>query len=603
VLTAGTGISLTDGGAGGNLTISNTGAGQSSSWVDTGAGIYTTASVAIDPRGRVATVDGSDTFFYVSGSIGNKFKSVFGGDVVASGSITSQQGFTGSLTQLTSGLPYIVGLGTVSITTNSLGQVIISGSSSGGGGSNTVTGSGGTVVTLVGSVYTVSSSIYADKFSSYLVTSASTNPEARIIAAGTNITLVDNGPGGTLTINAATGSSAANSNFWSDSGNGIFATSSVAIDPSGHPASAQGSDVIFYVSGTRGLLPGIVNRHVGLFGADVFSSGSISAINGFTGSLTQLVNGLPYLIALGSITITTNSLGQVIISGSGGSSGATTVTGTGGTLVTNVGSAYTVSSSVGADLYASYLTVSGSGFDPNGRIFTAGSNITLVDNGPGGSLIISAIASGTTTNVTGAGGSSVSQVGSTYTVSSSIGADIFASYLLVSSNGNDTKARVLTAGSNVTFSDSGPGGNLTINASTGSSGASSGFSVVPLSSCVSSTGNDATNAKKVGGISFNATSWSQLKNTSTIKFHMLLETTNASNVASGSLMMYTGIGSPQTIAVLSTSSLNTADLFTDVSSFFRSGSNPGIFLALLNLTTNNGTDFATSTSAWLEITP
>jgi len=80
-LVSGSGIKITDAGAGSNITVS------------------------ID-NGVVATLSGS----------------TFSGPVVANG------GLTGSLTRVSAGVPYILGLGSVTVTTNSSGQVLISGS-------------------------------------------------------------------------------------------------------------------------------------------------------------------------------------------------------------------------------------------------------------------------------------------------------------------------------------------------------------------------------------------------------------------------------------------------------------------------------------------
>ena len=95
VLTAGSGISITDGGAGGNVTIASQ--AYPSPWVDGGHKIKTTGSVAISGGENIyADAAGSDTFFYVSGAIGSRDvttgdassgAAVFGGDVVASGAL------------------------------------------------------------------------------------------------------------------------------------------------------------------------------------------------------------------------------------------------------------------------------------------------------------------------------------------------------------------------------------------------------------------------------------------------------------------------------------------------------------------------------------
>ena len=143
-LVAGSGITFTDTGPGGTLTVASTGGGGGSDfdWIDGGNQIRSTSSVAVSDgtENAFAGQKGTDVYFYVSGTVGGGFaspkKSLFGGDVIGSGSYTSlgPGGFTGSLTQLAGGKgAYIVGLGDVTVTTNSLGQVIVSGSGGGGG--------------------------------------------------------------------------------------------------------------------------------------------------------------------------------------------------------------------------------------------------------------------------------------------------------------------------------------------------------------------------------------------------------------------------------------------------------------------------------------
>jgi len=94
--------------------------------------IYTTGSVVIP--GQLVSVDspydlGSDTFFYVSGSIGStshKKISVFGGDLLSSGSTTALMGLSGSLTKLFDGTSYLIGGNGITISSSSNGPVTIS---------------------------------------------------------------------------------------------------------------------------------------------------------------------------------------------------------------------------------------------------------------------------------------------------------------------------------------------------------------------------------------------------------------------------------------------------------------------------------------------
>jgi hypothetical protein len=95
------------------------------------------------------TFPGADVVFFVSGSIGDQFdkKSVFGGDLVISGSLTipanvievtgsieATLGFSGSLTQLTDGTSYLIAGQNVTIVSQSNGSITISAQGGVGGG-------------------------------------------------------------------------------------------------------------------------------------------------------------------------------------------------------------------------------------------------------------------------------------------------------------------------------------------------------------------------------------------------------------------------------------------------------------------------------------
>lgn len=100
------------------------------SWRDPGNAFVTTGSVTIDSQDRTASQIGSDVFFFVSGSItsssgANRKVTVFGGDTVVSGSVTSVSGLSGSLQRTTDNLSYLVAGANSTITSASNGQVTI----------------------------------------------------------------------------------------------------------------------------------------------------------------------------------------------------------------------------------------------------------------------------------------------------------------------------------------------------------------------------------------------------------------------------------------------------------------------------------------------
>lgn len=76
-----------------------------------------------------------------------------------------------------------------------------------------------------------------------------------------------------------------------------------------------GDDAFFYVSGTIGL-SGLASD-IGVFGGDLLTSGTLFALSGITGSLTNLADGTSYLVAGPNVTITTGSNGSITITASG----------------------------------------------------------------------------------------------------------------------------------------------------------------------------------------------------------------------------------------------------------------------------------------------
>jgi len=140
----------------GQVIISSTASGGSSiNFFDstTAGSVYTTGSFAFRGQELIDSPSdiGTDVFFFVSGSTGNisNQKSLFGGDVVVSGSLFAEgdrlemtgtilatSGFSGSLTKLTDGTSYLVAGSNITIVSQSNGSVRIS---SAGGGSSSLT--------------------------------------------------------------------------------------------------------------------------------------------------------------------------------------------------------------------------------------------------------------------------------------------------------------------------------------------------------------------------------------------------------------------------------------------------------------------------------
>jgi hypothetical protein len=252
----------------GSVVISSTGGGGDSFFSSTTAGsIYTTGSAAFSDQESVDSPadKGTDVFFYVSGTIGSKDGAtaglaLFGGDVVVSGSMFTE----GNRFEMT---------GTLEVTN----------------------GISGSLTQLTDGT-------------SYLV-------------EGSNITIASQS-NGSIVISSTGGG---DSFFSSTTAGSIYTTGSTAFSgqESIDSPSDKGTDVFFYVSGSKGA----VSNEKSLFGGDLVVSGSfvvegsylemtgtIAATQGFSGSLTQLTDGTSYLIEGSNISITSQSNGAITIS-------------------------------------------------------------------------------------------------------------------------------------------------------------------------------------------------------------------------------------------------------------------------------------------------
>ena len=120
------------------------------------------------------------------------------------------------------------------------------------------------------------------------------------------------------------------------------------------------------------------------FSGDVSITGSFNARGGMSGSLQRLSDGTtPYIVGGGTVTVTTNSMGQVNIFGDG-----------------------SASSGNGADPFATYIVMSATASLPNERTFNPGQGFFLHDNGAGNnlSLGLAIVGTGSVSVVSGSGG-------------------------------------------------------------------------------------------------------------------------------------------------------------------------------------------------------
>lgn len=209
-LTGSANILMTDNGPGATVSL------DLSQILGGGAGTFTYATVTVDSFGRVTSISngatpspGGASYITAQAESGLSNERVMSGglgtvvndngttfNVAINPSIvpllnasntflqpnTFSSGLTGSLQRLPSGVTYLVGIGGITITTGSNGQVFISGSSGGSGGS------GGSTATV-------------DPNAAFVLTTLTGSvPSGRKLTAGPGVTVQDGGPGGNITI-------------------------------------------------------------------------------------------------------------------------------------------------------------------------------------------------------------------------------------------------------------------------------------------------------------------------------------------------------------------------------------------------------------------
>lgn len=346
------GIKFTDGGAGG------------------------TYNIFIDDR-IVATISGS-TF---------------------SGVTNHTAGLSGSLTRLTNGQSYLVAGSNIIITSASNGQITISSTASGSGGG---AGTG-------------------DNGAAYVVMALTASlPNERVLAAGTGIAITDGGPGGSVTIGLTGASSQSadiydgfttqslnwgNSTTWTDftniaSGfqdrirNGISRSASTwFVSKDGY--YAWHSDFNYAMS--TGYLAFRLSGSAGsIIQQTSYDNASDAASNARLDGIISLTSGNSFRLQYVRNTGTAGTWNvSNPIDGENMVTGRVTVFRIADPIT--VGSGSIGGSGGGADVSASYVVLGTTSSLPNERVLTAGTGISIVDNGPNGTVVISATGGGTGT--------------------------------------------------------------------------------------------------------------------------------------------------------------------------------------------------------------
>jgi ABC-type uncharacterized transport system auxiliary subunit len=129
--------------------------------------------------------------------------------------------------------------------------------------------------------------------------------------------------------------------------------------------------------------------------------------------------------------------------------------------------------------------------------------------------------------------------------------------------------------------------------------------VFDLFNAVTSTQTASVAAKTCAIKRYNPSWLFSINASSTFVWHVVLETTSASNAAYAELNQITGSGSPRTVATTAACTTTSAtDVTVTVSTFFANGSvTDGLYSVSIYLATDDGTNYATCSGSWIEITP
>lgn len=333
-------------------------------------------------------------------------------------------GLTGTLQQVSTGLSYIVAGDNITVTSQSNGQVVIKANLAGVGGAGadafapyivmattasldneralaagsglrlTDGGAGGNVTLAIND--NVVASITGSRFTGPVEALAGfTGSLSKLatglsyIVAGANTTVTSQSNGQIVIANrqSVTGT-------WRDVTNSLITTGSVVIDSQNRPTSQLGTDTYFYVSGSIGAVG--VDKKMSVFGGDVYVSGTGIFASEVQATVQRLPSGLSYLVAGDFIKISSQSNGQVVISSEATISGTVPTGPSGPNGWNDLGNVLQTTSSLlitGSVTSISGFTGSMTTLFDGSPFLVAGDNVTILSQS-NGSIIIHASGSG-----------------------------------------------------------------------------------------------------------------------------------------------------------------------------------------------------------------
>lgn len=142
------------------------------------------------------------------------------------------------------------------------------------------------------------------------------------LVAGANVTIASQSNGQVLISATSGGGSSGSNQPWVDGGGKIKTSGSVSVDTDNHFATDYGTDVFFYVSGSKNIAAG-ANRKVSVFGGDVIVSGSVSGSSSVLLQDEGISKGAAYVLnfaGAGVTAVLANGTASVTIPGGAGAS-------------------------------------------------------------------------------------------------------------------------------------------------------------------------------------------------------------------------------------------------------------------------------------------